>query len=195
MKKGVKTIIAGGILFSVSSFLVPLVIMLPFLFDSHEEWTFTIPATKEIEITKPGRYYLWNNFRTVHEGKNYTQTRSIPDGVEIKIMCQNGDILTFVSNTAITSTVGQSSKNSIGYVEIETPGTIKIEISNSPTERVFSFSKSSFMRFTAFIIGGLGFSILASFLSVCICGWGVYKLLTQNKKQDDQSDKSSQSHA
>jgi len=37
-----------------------------------------VPGTQEVIIEKPGRYYLWNDFRTVYAGKSYDQSEHIP---------------------------------------------------------------------------------------------------------------------
>ena len=85
MKPGIKTIIAGAVLFVVGALVIPLVVVLPLVLGKSHEFQFKAPGNAEITVNAPGRYYLWNNFRTVYEGKSYDRLENIPDGMEFQM--------------------------------------------------------------------------------------------------------------
>lgn len=106
MKKGLKTLIAGILLFLIGSFVVPLAIIMPVILGDSNEHQFIIPGSTAVEIVEPGRYYLWNDFQTVHDGKSYNRSESIPDGLEINVKNEIGSSLLFSSDTSISSRTG-----------------------------------------------------------------------------------------
>jgi hypothetical protein len=144
MKKGLKTLIAGILLLVVGPFILPIVFMIPVLLEviqgDPNEKQFIIPGAAEIEVTEAGRYYLWNDYKTIHQGRAYSRSKTIPDGLEIKVADQEGKSLLLTSDTLVTSARGSSAKNSIGYVEVTGPTKLAITVSGSPDQRVFSFS-------------------------------------------------------
>src|SRR5579862_6613014 len=118
MKRGVKTIIAGAIIFICGAFVIPLAIILPFVLGGSHDVQFKVPGTAEVTVKNVGRYYLWNDFQTVYEGRSYNSSKTIPGGMAIEIREADGHPLEFTSDNSITMTSGNSSKNSVGYVEI-----------------------------------------------------------------------------
>jgi hypothetical protein len=186
MKRGIKTIIAGVVLFVLGAFVIPLLcgflVVLPLFLGSSNEVQFKIPGTAEATVEKPGRYYVWNDYRTFYQGKNYDRSERIPDGVEIRIHDSKGGLLEFVGSTAISSTAGSSSKNSIGYVDIERPGKVSIEVSGGNEERVFSFAQSGILKLFGSILGAFGLSMLVAIAGFGITIWGIVKMVKAEKK-------------
>ncbi|GHB92575.1 hypothetical protein [Cerasicoccus arenae] len=184
MKKGLKTLIVGILLFAVGTFVVPIAFILPIILDGADERQFIIPGTTEVEISEPGRYYLWNDFQTVYSGKSYSRSNSIPDGLEITITKQDGEGLAFSSDTSISSSSGSSSKNSIGYVEVSSPCKLTVSVLGNSDKRVFSFSQSGLMKMFGLIFGGFGLSMLLAISGAGISIWGIVKLVKNDKKSE-----------
>lgn len=190
MKPGIKTIIAGGVIFIFGGFVVPLLIILPVVFGKSNEVQFKVPGTCEASVEKPGRYYLWNDFEAVYDGKSYNQSEGIPDGMEIKIQNPDGSLLHFVSDTSISSKNNGSSKNTIGYVEVESAGKVKIEVSGGNggnEERIFSFARSDLFKMFGLMFGGLGLSMAATVVGIGIVIWGIVKLVKSSQKVPSQT--------
>ena len=173
---------AGIVLFVVGAFVVPIAFLFPLILNNSDERQFIIPGTTKVEIQKPGRYYLWNDFQTVFDGKSYNRSKSIPDGLEIAIMNEEGKDLQFTSETSISSSSGSSSKNSIGFVEVSNPSSLTVSVSGGSDERVFSFSESGILKLLGLIFGGFGLSILLALAGVGISILGIIKLVMNNKK-------------
>ncbi len=190
MKKGLKTLIAGILLFFVGPIIVPIVFILPILLDAMQgnfkERQFIIPGELEIEIAEPGRYYLWNDYKTVFEGKSYNRSESIPDGLEIKVADQDGRNLALIGHSSISSSTGHASKNSIGYVEVSSPCKLTVTVSGSSDDRVFSFSQSGITKIVGLVFAGFGFSMLFAAAGLGLSIWGIVKM-TKEKKLGEQS--------
>lgn len=181
MKSGIATIIAGLVLFVLGAFVLPLACVLLLVLGHKEPVQFKVPGTQEINVEKPGRYYLWNDFQTVYEGKSYDRSEHLPDGMEIKIRDSNGTPLRFVSDGSMSSKDNDSARNTVGYVEIENPGKVKIEVSGGNEERIVSFEQSQLLKMAGFLVADFGVSALVALGGFALGIWGVIKLVRSNK--------------
>jgi hypothetical protein len=181
MKSGIGTLITGVVLL-LGAFVIPLLLVLHLVLGGSNAVQFKIPGAIEAAVKEPGRYYLWNDFQTMYAGKNYNRPEGIPDGIEIAIHDSNGELLTFVGDASISSSAGGTSKKSIGYVEVQSPGKVRIEVAGGNEERVFSFSQFGLMKMFRFILGGFGLSVLVGVAGLGVTIWGIVKLVRANKK-------------
>lgn len=182
MKTGIITIITGVVLLVLGGFVIPLLLVLSLVLGKPHEIQFKIPGSSQATVEKPGRYYVWNDFQTVYNGTSYNRSESIPDGIKIRIHNSQGELLTFVSDTSMSSSAGSSSKNSIGYVEVQSPGEVRIEVSGGNEERIFSFSESGLLKMFGLFFGGFGCSMLVGISGFGIIIWGIVKLVGEHKK-------------
>ena len=178
MRAGTKTIIAGVSLIVLGAVVVPLAIVLPLVLGNKNQIQFMIPGSAQVVVAKAGRYYLWNDYRTVFEGKSYNRSEAIPDGIEITIRNEGtGERLDFVSDLSISSSGGSGSKNSIGYVEVHAPGRVGVEVLGGNEERIFSFSRSLLWVLLGFILGGFGLFMILGLSGAGLTIWGIIKLV------------------
>ncbi len=180
MKRGIKTIIAGCLVFLLGVF-APVLFMLPFLLSHEPETQFKVPGSAEFTLDKPGSYYLWNDYRTIYKGRSYNESQNIPNGMEIHIRDANSNELEFVSDTSATMNVGDSSKKSVGHVEIEHPEKVTIHVSGGNEDRIFSFSQFDFLKFFLPIVGGFGIFAVFALTGVGLIIWGIVKLARGNR--------------
>lgn len=188
MKAGVTTIVVG-IIFIFGAFAAPAAIVLPLILprllgDASEE-QFKVPGRVEVMAEEPGRYYLWNDYQTVFRGKTYNRSKSVPDGMEIRIThAKTGEPFDFVSDTSISSSSGANSKNTIGYVEVKEPCRVAIEVSGGEEERVFSFSPFRLWRMLKLILGGFALSFVLGVAGVGVTIWGIVKVARAGKTDE-----------
>lgn len=182
MKPGIKKIITGGVTFVVGAFVIPLLFVLPLIFHHEQQSQFKIPGNTEVAVTKPGRYYLWNDFRTVYDGKSYDRPENIPDGLDIQIRDSDGHQLQFVSDSSISSTSSASAKKSIGYVEVEHPGKVTIEVKGGSENRIFSFSQSGLLIMFGLIFGAAGLGMIVSLAGLGLIIWGIVTLVRSSRR-------------
>jgi hypothetical protein len=182
MKPGIKTIVAGGVMFLMGAFVVPLLFILPLILEHDQDAQFKAPGSIEVTAKKPGRYYLWNDYRTVYNGKSYDRSESIPDGLEIQIRAADGHELQFVSHGSISTSGGSSAKKSIGYVGVEHPGKVTVQVTGGSEDRILSFSQSGLLRMFGLILGGFGLSMIVAIGGIGLIIWGILKLVRANRK-------------
>lgn len=175
MKRGSGTIIAGAVLFVAGAFVVPAALVIPLILNQTRAKQFLVPGSVEISAETPGRYYLWNDFRTVFNGRTYQSPEELPGGLEITIT-DGGGRLTFVSDGSTTSSNGASSKRSIGYVEVTTPGKLTVAVTGNADQRVFSFARSEIMKILGLILGGIGASGITALGGIILAILGIVRL-------------------
>jgi hypothetical protein len=176
MKRGLGTIITGVVLFVAGAFVVPAAIVIPLILNQTKAKQFLVPGSVEISAETPGRYYLWNDFRTVFNGRTYQSPEELPGGLEITITDGGGSRLTFVSDGSTSSSNGSSSKRSIGYVEVTTPGNLTVAVSGNTDQRVFSFARSEILKILGLVLGGMGASGLTALGGIILAIFGIVRL-------------------
>lgn len=189
MAPGIKTLVTGIILFSLGILVISMVMPALFydLLENRNGEQFKIPGRTQVIVEEPGRYYLWNDYHTVFEGKSYNRSETIPDGLEFKIRNkETSKSFKFVSDLSISSNRGSHSSNSIGYVEIAGPGRVEIDIVGGSEERIFSFSRSVFTPLLALIVCGSLLSMASCFLGFGFVVWGIVKLVKSNNNDDEE---------
>lgn len=176
MKPGVKTIVVGGAIFLLGAFVVPVALLLPLILEgSRQDAQFKVPGTIEFVVEKPGRYYLWNDFKTVFDGKSYARPKDLPDGMEIRIQDADGRPIQFVSDGLVSMSSGGNAKRSVGYVTLVSPGKLTINVSGEAEERIFSFAPSRMLRMFGLVLGGFGLSMIIAFTGVGIAILGIVR--------------------
>lgn len=181
MKPGIKMIITGCAMFFIGAFVVPVLFLLPVIFGSQHEAQFKAPGRIEVEVKEPGRYYLWNDFRTVYNGKSYSRAENIPDGLEIQIRDAEGHQLQFVSDASISSSNGGSAKKSIGYVDVEHPVKVTAQVSGGEGG-IFSFSQSGLLKIFGLIVIGFCLSMVVALTGFGLVVSGIVKLVRANRR-------------
>lgn len=176
MKTGLKPLILGLILIAIGVFVVPLALLLPLVLADSDELTFLAPSAVEYSAQEPGRYYLWNTYQTVFDGKSYRRSIELPDGIEIQVQDAHGQELDFITDTSISSRSGSQEKQSIGYVEVLKPTELSLMIAGEVDARVFSFGRSKWVQMLALIFGGAAASALIALAGVSFVVIGIVKL-------------------
>jgi len=177
MKKGLKTLIGGIVIFILFAFALPVAIIAPMVNSDSEDAPFLVPGEHLVDVENEGKYYLWHEFRTIHDGKSYNRPEELPHGIEFSIKTAEGETLPFVAGGGASSSNGQSSKTSVGYVEVSRPETLTISVSGNTEPLVFSFSESIFLKMFGTIMGGILVSIIGAFSGIGVTIWGIIKMV------------------
>lgn len=90
-------------------------------------------------------------------------------------------MLKFIANTSMSSSSGSSAKSSIGYVEVQQPSRLRIDVSGDVEPLVFSFAQSIFLKMFGLIFAGVGLSLLVGVAGLIIGVIGVVKLAQGNR--------------
>lgn len=184
MPKGLGWIIFGVVVFA-AGVLLPFAMILPlFLGDgglmpdesllsekgpfsrAGQYQQFIIPGETRVEVAEPGRYYLWNDFETVFEGRSYSSGLALPGGLTISVTPADGSPeIPMQVGMDITENIGGTNRKSIGYFEIPRTGGYDVRVTGTAAPQVFSFGRSIFgdnpMKFMiSMMIAGLSCFLL-----------------------------------
>lgn len=155
---GIALVIVGGL-------ALPAGILIPAFDAPDESVVFESPGEATLDIEAPGRFYLWHEYRTIHDGRQVVRDEHLPDGMSFDVTrAGDGPSVAFQARSNIHTEIGDSESRSVGYVDIEQPGTFRIEVGGGDDRmRVMSFSRSRFMLFTrAFGLSLLSLVILGA---------------------------------
>lgn len=175
MKPGIGALISGVLLF-VAAFIVPAFFVLPIIFGKSDEVQFKAPGKIEFTAREAARYYLWNDYRTVYQGKSYDRPKNIPDGVHITVRDASGD-LRFVSDGSTSVSGGGNDAVSIGYVDVEKAGKLTIEVSGDEDDLILSFGESRLKTIIGYVIAGLATAMLVGLVGLALMITGIIKLV------------------
>jgi hypothetical protein len=149
--------------------------------------SFEGPGTIEVQVDDPGRYFLWNEYRTVFEGRSYSRSEELPDGVGFSaVRMDTGESISFRTNFSITHRSGQREKASIGYFEVTEPGLYRVSVEGLRQTRIFAFGQSSMDDFGGMMARGFFFtlfSIAAMLAGLLFLIFGILELVRKRSAQ------------
>lgn len=187
MKPGIKMVITGAVMFVVGGFVLPVLIIVPLILKDDQGPQFKSPGSIEVEVKEPGRYYLWNDYCTIYDGKSYNRPEKLPDGLEIRIRDADGRPIQFVNGGVHTrtrsssSSSGENAKSTVGYVEVAHPGKVTVQVTGGNEDRIFSFSRSELFRMFGLIAGAFIPSMVIGVAGFGLMAWGKAEFARANR--------------
>lgn len=133
-------------------------------FVSYDEGTqFLAPGRQVLELGS-GRHVVWNDYRTIFQGRTFDASRTLPSGVEITVAEAGSGRPVAVrraGNTTFTS--ANTERAAVVEFEIAQPGRYAIAIRGNFPPRVFSVGPDMVRILLLAIFGSLG---------LLFAGWG-----------------------
>lgn len=162
MKKGVRKIVWGGVVF-LAGIVVSIAMVIPLMrtFLHDHDVKFQVPGSVVLTIDKPGKYYLWNNYQTIFEGRSFSVGPNLPGGYVFSLVGEkSGEAIPIESDLSLHTAIGGDEKQSVGYFEITDPGKYQLTVTGDEGERIMSFGPSFFDNLFLFI----GVSLLGALI-------------------------------
>lgn len=101
------------------------------------------PGMKEFEISKPGKYVLWNETQTMFDGQTYSSSVSLPGGIHFELVeLGSSTSIPMTSDTSTTFTVGSTVRHSVGAFEVTKSGKYRLSAMGQFPDRIFYFRAS-----------------------------------------------------
>lgn len=183
IKKGVKTMLVGGLLL-VGAIAIPVAVMVPSLSSegpSGEQ--FVVPGVGVLDVDAPGRFYLWHEYKSSFEGKRYSSGNRKADGANIVAKQDGGEVMNFVVDESTSFSLGNRSKQSLGYIDVTEVGPVIFEVSGLDDELIFSASRYELFK----TLRKIGLSVITG----AVCGvagigfliWGIVKLVNAGRRE------------
>lgn len=158
-KPGLRLIIIGAVIAILGALVIPAILLFTVFSPNSDDNKFATPGSYSTEITKPGRYFLWNHSRTIFKGTMYYDSKTLTDDVSIVISDHTGKLIPFVTDRSFSVSNNGDKRSSIGYIEINETNTIPTKLLikvDSNKLRIFSLSEFSLSHTLGLAIGVIG---------------------------------------
>jgi uncharacterized membrane protein len=161
---------AGGIAVGTVVAIVALVTWFVLTLDQGVQ--FLGPGRHTANFDKPGSYMVWNDYRTVFDGRSYDQSEKLPSGVRVTVLdAEEEKSLTVAPSFNAKTSVGNTSRNSVAAFDILRPGRYEIIIEGDFPARVFSASRSFLLQMFAVIAGAVALLFIGFGAAIGIVCW------------------------
>jgi len=163
-----------GMLLIIGAVVAAVGLIVPVVMGLEPHPQFEIPGRTEVKVEDAGRYYIWNDYSAVFEGVTYNQSADLPGGITIEITdLHSGEALPLREGPNQSMSVGDTSRKSIGYVDVPEATTLLVDVPQSPEKRVFSFGKSEVFKLIGAIFGAIGAALVLGFVGIGLMIWGI----------------------
>lgn len=134
-----------------------------------------VPGTVTAELNEPGRYYIWDNHWTKFEGERVKYSSDWPNNAKVAVRETEGRELEFIPDRSLSWSIGNNGKTSIGYIEIDTPSSIELDIDDVGNGRIVSVSNRTMKQELWKRLGGFGIGLITAGIGAIVCILGVFK--------------------
>lgn len=133
---------------------------------------FLAPGSHALTVEKPGTQVIWNDYRTVFEGRSYDLPERLPDGLRIRVTeAATGKAVDVAPSRSASSKTSEAERVSIASFEAEAPGRYTITIEGDFPPRVFSVGPSIVLKILGTIFAAIGLVVLGFAAGLALAIW------------------------
>jgi uncharacterized membrane protein len=133
---------------------------------------FLAPGRHTVELKKPGSYLVWNDYRTVFQGRSYDEAKHLPTGARISVIDKtSGRELPVGSQSGATSTTGNTESVAVAQFSIAQPGPYDIVVQGSFPPRVMSVGRNFIFQLAGGLFGAFALVFAGYSAALGIAGW------------------------
>jgi uncharacterized membrane protein len=137
-----------------------------------EAQQFLAPGKLVFDVARPGKHLVWNDHRTVFQGRTYDFPEQLPDGLRIRVTeTASGRPLEVSSSRGASSKTAEAERVSVASFEAPAPGRYEIVVEGGFDPRVFSVGPNILPQLFLTIGGVLGALLLGLTAAVALCVW------------------------
>jgi len=137
---------------------------------------FLVPGRHAFTVETPGEYRVWNDYRTVFQGRTYDGPRELPDGARITVTeAAGGRALAVTSGGSATSSMPDAERVAIASFEPAAPGRYEIVVEGDFKPRVFSVAPDFFPRLFFSIIAAVCAVLFGITAALCLAFWTFFR--------------------
>jgi uncharacterized membrane protein len=163
-------VFAGAIAIATVAAIAAVGVWLFFEFSGAEQ--FLVPGRHAVELKKPGGYLVWNDHRTVFQGRSYDESKHLPRGARISVIDKaSGRELEVGSHSGATNTTGSTESVSVAQFSVSQPGAYEVVIEGDFPPRVFSVGRNFAWQMVGGIFGGVALLTIGFGAALAIAGW------------------------
>jgi uncharacterized membrane protein len=125
---------------------------------------FVVPGSHVITVEKAGKQVIWNDYRTVFQGRSYSASEQLPDGLHIRVTeAATGKDVDIEPDRGASSKTSAAERVSIASFEA-VPGRYTIAVEGNFPPRVFSVGPSFLLQ----LFGTIALAVAAMFLGFAV---------------------------
>lgn len=163
-------VLAGVVAFATLAATVGIAVWFYLEFTSAEP--FLAPGRHSVELAKPGSYLVWNDYRTVHQGRSYDEPKQLPKGARISVIDKtSGRELPLGSYSGATSSTLNTESVAVAQFSIARPGAYEIVVEGDFPPRVFSVGRNLLFQMFGAVFGAIALVIVGFSAALAIAGW------------------------
>jgi len=133
---------------------------------------FIAPGSHAFVIEHPGKQLVWNDYRTVYQGRAYDLPERLPDGMRIAVTeSSSGRTMEVKSSRGASSKTAEAERVSIASFEASAPGRYEIAIEGEFPPRVFSVGPDFLPRLFLTLLGAVCAMLLGLTVAVGVALW------------------------
>jgi uncharacterized membrane protein len=141
-----------------------------------EAQQFLAPGKHAFAVERPGKHVVWNDHRTVFQGRTYDLPQQLPDGMRILVTeTATKKSLEVSSSRGASSKTAEAERISIASFEVVAPGRYEIVVEGRFEPRVFSVGPSILPQLFMTIAGVMAAVLLTITAAVVLCVWTYLK--------------------
>jgi uncharacterized membrane protein len=153
---------------------VLLVLNLVSKFDAGDQ--FIVPGSHAFVVEQPGKHLVWNDFRTVFQGRAYDVPERLPDGLIIRVTeTASGKPVEVSSSRGASSKTAEAERVSIASFEAATPGRYEIVVEGGFDPRVFSVGPNVLPQLFMTILAAVMAMLVGMTAAVALAVWTYLK--------------------
>ncbi|MDC0325682.1 hypothetical protein OAM01_02885 [bacterium] len=172
MKRGSRRILVGFLMIVVA--VVLLIASFSSLYTG-KALDNQFPASGSIQVSTHGsdRFYVWNHYVTLFEGKRLRHSSKFPGDVHITVKDSSDQELEFISDTSQSWSIGNHAKQSVGYIDSTGPTELTLHITGGDGGRVLSFGKADMKGELKRKLGGFAVALIVGVFGLIGGVWGL----------------------
>ncbi len=162
----------AAVAFVIAGVAAAVALVLQFIAVIDQGQQFLAPGKRAFNVERPGKYLVWNDYRTVFQGRTYDVPERLPEGLHIVVTeAASGKPLEVSSSRGASSKTAEADRVSIASFEAPVPGRYEVVVEGAFEPRVFSVGPNIIAPLFMTIGGAIGAVFLGLTAAVALCVW------------------------
>ena len=166
-------VFAGALAFASTAAIAAIVAWL--VFAPNERQQFLAPGRHTMELAGPASYLIWNDYRTVFEGRSYADTDELPAGARLSVLEKaSGRKLATHPNTHVNVSDEDTKRHSVAQFRTEQPGHYEIIVEGDFPPRVLSAGRDYLFAALWETVGIVTLALFGFGAAMAIFAWAYF---------------------
>jgi uncharacterized membrane protein len=162
----------AAVAIAVGGVIACAVLVVMFIAELGHDARFVAPGSHAITVEKPGTQIIWNDYRTVFEGRSFDLSERLPDGLTIRVTeAATGKDLDIAPKRNASSKTPEADRVSVASFEAARPGRYTIAIEGDFPPRVFSVGPAFLVRLLGLILGAVAVVVFGFAVALGLAIW------------------------